>query len=205
MSNVEEKMAHGHHETSAGSTSDGVVNQGVVGHDENETGVPKGYWYSFRFLGSLVAIILLANGLFIGYAMAVNVLSVMDADIGPDPNIFLVSLVNTLLQGVILLLAGNLSDIFGRRWFIIGGQICAVVGSCVAATAVNVSALVGANIFIGFAAGVQVMYPILVMEIVPNKYRGYGQAGNTASVFLTLGLGPAWARYFIAYTALGWR
>ncbi len=40
------------------------------------------YWKSFRFLGSLVAIMLMANSLFIGYAMPVNVLSVIDADIG---------------------------------------------------------------------------------------------------------------------------
>lgn len=40
------------------------------------------YWKSFRFLGSLFSIMLMANSLFIGYSMPVNVLSVIDADIG---------------------------------------------------------------------------------------------------------------------------
>jgi hypothetical protein len=33
--------------------------------------VPTGYWRSYRFIGSITAIILLANGLFIGYVMPV--------------------------------------------------------------------------------------------------------------------------------------
>ena len=40
------------------------------------------YWLSFRFLGSLLAIVLLGNSLFVGYSMPVNILSVIDADIG---------------------------------------------------------------------------------------------------------------------------
>ena len=40
--------------------------------DQDETAVPKGYWYSYRFIGSVVAIVLLANNLFIGYSMPVS-------------------------------------------------------------------------------------------------------------------------------------
>ncbi len=36
--------------------------------------VPRGYWTSFRFLGSVAAIVLLANNLFIGYSMPVRYL-----------------------------------------------------------------------------------------------------------------------------------
>lgn len=39
---------------------------------ESDSGVPPGYWTSYRFLGSCAAIILLANNLFIGYAMPVG-------------------------------------------------------------------------------------------------------------------------------------
>ena len=39
---------------------------------EEESGVPPGYWTSFRFLGSIAAITLLANNLFIGYSMPVR-------------------------------------------------------------------------------------------------------------------------------------
>jgi hypothetical protein len=71
---------------------------------DNSNDVPSGYWSSYRFIGSLLAIVLLANGLFIGYVMPVslqiinigetpliqrqvNVLSVINADIGMPKHI----------------------------------------------------------------------------------------------------------------------
>lgn len=39
---------------------------------EEESSVPPGYWYSFRFIGSTTAIVLLANNMFIGYSMPVS-------------------------------------------------------------------------------------------------------------------------------------
>lgn len=39
---------------------------------EHDSEVPKGYWTSFDFIGSCAAIVLLANCLFIGYAMPVG-------------------------------------------------------------------------------------------------------------------------------------
>jgi len=44
--------------------------------------VPSGYWLSFKFLGTVLAIILLANSLFIGYVMPVNILAIINADVG---------------------------------------------------------------------------------------------------------------------------
>jgi hypothetical protein len=38
-----------------------------------EETVPRSYWYSPGFLGSCLAIILLGNNLFIGYAMPVSI------------------------------------------------------------------------------------------------------------------------------------
>lgn len=40
--------------------------------DQDDSGVPKGYWRSRRFLGSVAAIILLANNTFIAYSMPVR-------------------------------------------------------------------------------------------------------------------------------------
>ena len=34
--------------------------------------LPPGYWYSWRFIGSVTAIVLLGNNLFIGYLMPVS-------------------------------------------------------------------------------------------------------------------------------------
>lgn len=39
--------------------------------NKHDSSVPQGYWTSFRFPRSCIAIVLLANCLFIGYAMPV--------------------------------------------------------------------------------------------------------------------------------------
>lgn len=48
-----------------------IPNQSAVHHVDVEE-LPSGYWRSYRFLGSVLAIILLANSLFIGYVMPVS-------------------------------------------------------------------------------------------------------------------------------------
>uniref|UniRef100_A0A8H7K351 Major facilitator superfamily (MFS) profile domain-containing protein n=1 Tax=Bionectria ochroleuca TaxID=29856 RepID=A0A8H7K351_BIOOC len=173
--------------------------------EQEGAGVPAGYWYSPRFIGSTVAIVLLANNLFIGYAMPTNVLNVINADLGPDSSIYLASLINTLIKGVFLLLVGSISDVLGRRYFIIAGQALGLVGAIIAATSKNINTLIGANVFIGLGGATQVLYPLLIMEIVPNKHRGTAQSLITLSAFPSMGLGPGFARMMVEYTALGWR
>ena len=51
-----------------------------------------------------------------GYGLIAPVLSEINADIGPDPNINWVPLANITLGAVFFLMVGQLSDIFGRRW-----------------------------------------------------------------------------------------
>jgi MFS family permease len=79
----------------------------------------------------------------------VNVLSIINEDIGPSPNIILVPIVKTLGGGVGVLLVGRLGDIFGRRWFLIGGQCLGLIGAIMGATAKNVNVLMGSTAFIG--------------------------------------------------------
>ncbi|KAL1898142.1 hypothetical protein Sste5346_003544 [Sporothrix stenoceras] len=163
------------------------------------------YWKSFPFLGSLLAIMLMANSLFIGYSMPVNVLSVIDADIGPSPNIYLVSMTFTLVSGVMLLIVGRLSDIVGRRYFMIVAQVFSLVGSIISARANTVNVVIAGTVLSAFAGGAQQLYPMLVQELVPNKYRLYGQAAITFSVLPTIGFGTAIARAFVANENMGWR
>lgn len=76
-------------------------------------------------------------------------LSIINLDIGPSPNVILVPIVKTLAQGAVILLVGRLGDIFGRRWFLIAGQTCGVIGAAVGATATNMNVLMGCTAFVG--------------------------------------------------------
>jgi MFS family permease len=133
------------------------------------------------------------------------VLSIINADIGPNDNFYLISLINTIVKGVGLLLVGRITDLVGRRWFIIGGQVFGMLGGIIGATAQDINQVIGSAVFTGLSGCVQVLYPLLVAEIVPNKYRGWCQSLIIICVFPSLGLGPVVARAFVQYTALGWR
>ncbi|OAA57978.1 siderophore iron transporter [Niveomyces insectorum RCEF 264] len=172
---------------------------------DNDADVPAGYWRSYRFLGSVLAIVLLANNLFIGYSMPANILSVIGADLGGGSQISLASLVLTLIKGVGLLLVGSISDVVGRRYFLISGQLVNFVGAIVAARAQNVNTLIGASALVGLGQTTQVLYPLLLQEIVPNKYRGLSQGFISFAVFPTIALGPAFARLMVANPRFGWR
>jgi MFS family permease len=165
----------------------------------------QSYWSSPRLLGSILASFLLANSIYIGYALPVSIISVINADIGPSPNIYLISLVYTLFTGVLHLFFARLSDILGRRYFLVGGQTFGVVGSIICATGNNVNVLIGGSVLAGIGGAAGLLYPVVIHELLPNKHRHWGQAAITLSVLPTLGFGPAIARTMIAQTSVGWR
>jgi MFS family permease len=65
---------------------------------------------------------------------------------------------------------GRLSDIIGRRYFFIGSQAFAVVGSIICAKSNSINMLIGGTVLNGVAGAGQQLYPLLVTELVPNKY-----------------------------------
>jgi MFS family permease len=70
-----------------------------------------------------------------GYVLTFNLLGIINEDIGPDANYVWIATGYTLAVGVSSLLWGRLSDIFGRRWFFIGGNVLALLGSILGAAA----------------------------------------------------------------------
>lgn len=88
----------------------------------------------------------------------------MNEDLGPSKNIAWVALSSTLGLAVAFLLVGRLSDIFGRRWFLIVGNLLAVVANVVAATATSVGALIAANSLNGLASAVQISFSVAIPE-----------------------------------------
>src|ERR1700761_4186016 len=62
---------------------------------------------------------------------------------------------STISTSVSLPLAGGLSDIFGRRWFLIIGSCFSLLGAIVGLAAQNVPTVISASIIAGFGAGSQ--------------------------------------------------
>jgi MFS family permease len=64
----------------------------------------------------------------------------------PDPNLSWVSLSYLLTNSVGLILVGRITDIFGRRWIFIMGNLVSLIGSIVGATANNIPTLIAAEV-----------------------------------------------------------
>lgn len=196
---VEEKRAEAFvSESSSGDQQTGIVEPagGVI---------PPGYYRSFRFIGSMLAVGLGFGAGVGGYSLIAPILSYIDADIGPDNNLVWVALGYTLTSAIGLLLFGRLSDLFGRRWFFIGGSALALVGSIVCATANSIPMLIGGETLLGFAAASQLSYGFTLGELLPIKYRFLGVSYCYLFVIPFSALGPAVAYAFILYTDAGWR
>ncbi|KAH6679631.1 fungal trichothecene efflux pump [Halenospora varia] len=200
------------HEHVDSHTSPAISEKHTVSDDEalhgfqsDESSLPKGYYRSPFFVGTMFATGLGLSAGVGGFALAAPELGVINADIGPDGNLTWVSLVYTLTLAVGLLLVGRLSDLFGRRWFFISGAALALVGNIVAATAQSIPALIGATTLIGLAASTQLSFSFVSNELVPMKYRFLTNAWLYIWTIPISGLGPAISKAFILYTASGWR
>ncbi|TKA78630.1 hypothetical protein B0A55_02676 [Friedmanniomyces simplex] len=222
------------HEKSSGRDVDQIENgnydihpvetKDPVGHDhranDDRADVAKGrnadkfeakYWTSINFIGTMFAIGMAFMGGIGGYGLIAPILSEINADIGPDPNINWVPLANLSCGAVCFLLVGQLSDIFGRRWFFIIASLLALIGSIVGALAKDVNTLIAAEVIIGVAVAFQQSFFWVVAEIVPMKWRYIANSPLAARVaYSFLGYPGSWRNsfYFLiainAVSALSW-
>ncbi|KAF2708439.1 MFS general substrate transporter [Pleomassaria siparia CBS 279.74] len=162
----------------------------------NSDKIDPRYWYSWRFLGSMFAVGLAFTGGIGGIALISPVLSDINADIGPSPNINWVPLVNLCAGAVFFLLVGQLSDIFGRRWFFIIGSGIALIGSIIGATAKSVNTLIGAEVLIGIAVAFQQSFFWVIAEIVPMRWR---YIANSFCYLMTTPTSPLAARVAFSF------
>lgn len=63
------------------------------------------------------------------------------------------------------------SDMLGRRWFQIGGNVCSAVGTLIAGTAKSFDQLLAGMAIAGFGSGIGQMVAFAAPELLPNKWR----------------------------------
>ncbi len=64
-----------------------------------------------------------------------------------------------------------MTDIFGRRWFVICGAILGAIGSLVGVLGQSIPQMIAAGVIMGCGGGFQEIIFAAVQELVPNKYR----------------------------------
>lgn len=178
---------------------------GLVGFDSHAQATGTRYFTSSKFIGSMLAIgFSIASGAGT-FSLPAAILSSINADIGPDKNIVWVSYMGVLGLAVGLPLVARLSDIFGRRWYYLGGNFFMLVGALVCATAKTVPTLVGGTVILSVASGAAFSFSFLINEIVPMEYRFIGTAWGYLFAMPTSGFGAAIAITVASKSAGGWR
>ncbi|KAH8645352.1 fungal trichothecene efflux pump [Xylariales sp. PMI_506] len=166
--------------------------------------LPEGYFMSIQFIGTMAAFTLGFISTYVIFVMTTTVLTYINEDIGPSNNINWISIARTLGQSAVFVIQGRLSDLFGRRWFFIGGSTIALIGALLGAVAPNVTVLIISSVIYGMGESIQISYTAAVGELVPNEFRPTIMSIVSFCAVPFAALGPAIARMFIIH-GLGWR
>lgn len=102
-------------------------------------------------------------------------------------------------------IVGRLTDLCGRRYFIISGNILGVIGSIVSATAKSVQILIAGNVLLGLAASTQTSTPAVLGELIPMKHRFLVTGLMYTGFVFPNTFGSAISYGFVQNTAAGWR
>ncbi|KIW90309.1 uncharacterized protein Z519_08953 [Cladophialophora bantiana CBS 173.52] len=140
-----------------------------------------------------------------GFSLATGIIIPIGTDLGDTTKITWLVGGWSIASSVSFSMAGGLSDVFGRRWTILSGQIFCVVGSVVAATAQDVSTIIVASTFLGFGCGIIFVSYAGISELLPNKWRGTGLALTEYAINVPWCANVLIATELNLHTSLGWR
>lgn len=98
---------------------------------------------------------------------------------------------------IAFMLFGANSDIFGRRNFILFGNVLMVIGCIVGATSHSMGQTIAAHVMFGFGGGACQMAAYCLPELLPNKWRHAAVVLADSVIYFDVIVGPVVAR--IAY------
>lgn len=98
-----------------------------------------------------------------------------------------------------MMICGANSDLFGRRYFILGGNILVFVGAILGATSHSMNQSIAAHTLLGFGAGNCQLAAFALPELLPNKWRHFAVVIADGMIFFTVIVGPVTARIAILH------
>jgi MFS family permease len=103
----------------------------------------------------------------------------------------------TVSASVTILLFGANSDLFGRRSFVLAGNVLTAIGYAVCARATSTNMLIAGLCLNGCGSGIAGICLIAVPELMPNKYRHIGVILADLFVYIMIVIGPVVGRFAI--------
>ncbi|KUJ21446.1 MFS general substrate transporter [Mollisia scopiformis] len=104
---------------------------------------------------------------------------------------------------IAFMLCGANSDLFGRRAFILLGNVLMLIGSILGGTSHSLGQSIAAHVFLGFGGGNCQIAAFALPELLPNKWRHIGVVIADAGIYFDVIVGPVVSR--IAYKHGAWR
>lgn len=98
---------------------------------------------------------------------------------------------------------GRLGDIFGRRNFLITGDILGIVGSAICATGHKIPVLIGGSVLIGAGSSMHQMAWACLSEVVPRRSRPMALGALQTSIGPASAFGPLIGYACVAHSS--WR
>lgn len=148
-------------------------------YDETEEPDAK---LSTQTILACIAVATQINAYIMTLLIPATTVSYINAELGPDPNSTWITVCWPLGAAVVVSVAGRLSDIFGRRYFMIAGSIISLVGLLVGANGRSINMMIASGALLGIGSGFQEMCYALIQEMLPNKYRIIGVGKNFTNV-----------------------
>ncbi|KAK3366735.1 major facilitator superfamily domain-containing protein [Lasiosphaeria ovina] len=96
----------------------------------------------------------------------------------------------TIMTVVLGPIVAQAADYWGRKWFLVSLTLVGAVGTVVVARASSINMAIGGFCVIGVAFGAQPLLHVVASEVLPRRWRAWGQAADMISnaVGSTLGL-----------------
>ena len=113
--------------------------------------------------------------------------------------------VYTMCTAISFMLFGGYSDLFGRRWFIISGNISVFVGYIAIGSAKSTEAVIAGSALIGVGAGLCQLAAFALPELLPNRIRHIGILIADSSTWVAVLFGPIVGRFVIVEGVERWR
>ncbi|RFU26282.1 hypothetical protein B7463_g10045, partial [Scytalidium lignicola] len=110
----------------------------------------------------------------------------------------------TLSITVCFMICGANTDLLGRRWFLVGGNVFCFIGEICIASAKNNTAVIAGMALAGFGAANCQMAAFALSELLPNKWRHIGVVLADLSVFIAVTIAPVTGRYGLETNSWGW-
>lgn len=97
---------------------------------------------------------------------------------------------------------GANSDAFGRRNFILFGNVLVIIGSVIGGTSHHVGQSIAAHVILGLGGGACQMAAFCLPELLPNRWRHFAVVMADGLIYFDVIVGPVAARIALKHNAV---